>query len=97
MRLGMLSPGSTPLFGPRATPPAQDLPPLGRGPAGRIRLKLRPLEEPRRRLTDHLEDGIACASRTGRADIAEELRAILTRCQTLEIRTDGRRANDYQA
>ena len=98
MRLGMLSPGSSPLFGPRTTPPAQDLPPLGRGPSGgRMRLKLRPLEEPRRRLTDHIEDGIACATRTGRGDVADELRAILARCQTLEHRSTGRRATDLPA
>lgn len=98
MRLGMLSPGSSPLFGPRTSPPAQDLPPLGRGSAGgRARLRLRPLDEPRRRLTDHIEDGIACADRSGRFEVAEELRVILQRCQSAEQAGGGRRLSDRHA
>jgi transcriptional regulator with XRE-family HTH domain len=99
MRLGMLSPGTSPLFGARTTPPAQDLPPLGRGPAGRMRLRLRPLEEPHRRLSDHLEDGIACATRSGRGDLADELRAILERCLAAERQgaAGGRRASDLSS
>jgi transcriptional regulator with XRE-family HTH domain len=62
---------------------------------GRPRLRLRPLDSHRRRLTDHLEDGFACAARTGRREIAAAIQAMLERCLLLESReAKGRRATD---
>lgn len=62
---------------------------------GRSRLRFRRIEQPRRRLTDILEDAMSCAMARGKAEIADSLRAILERCTALDqAHMNGRRAFD---
>jgi transcriptional regulator with XRE-family HTH domain len=71
-------------------------PPLSGGVRpGRTRLRFRRIEEPRRRLTDLLEDAVNCAMARGNDEIADSLRLILERCAALDQgHPNGRRAFD---
>jgi transcriptional regulator with XRE-family HTH domain len=69
--------------------------PVDRLGVGRSRLRFRPIEEPRRRLSDLLEASIAGALRIGKDELAGALRPILERCREADRRhPSGRRADD---
>ena len=62
----------------------------------RTRLRLRPLDTPRRRLSDHLRASIDCALRAGRAEFATlKLQPLLAACLEADRRDPrGRRGDD---
>lgn len=93
LRLGRLS-GGAGLLSEKRGPAPKTAPPYERM-GGRSRLRFRPLEVPRRRLSDLLEDSIDCALRAGKVELAEQLMPILDRCLEAERSyKSGRRASD---
>lgn len=71
--------------------------PAERFGAGRSRLRFRPVEEPRRRLSDQIDAAIACARRTGKDALAEQLQPILEHCLEADRHCPNRRRADDQA
>lgn len=71
-------------------------PPWHEGQEARTRLRLRPLETPRRRLSDHLRDSIDCALKAGRAEfVTLKLQPLLAACLEADRRDPhGRRSGD---
>ncbi len=95
IRLGELSGAAPPVLKLSGASPAGPLTVAGRLGAGRSRLRFRPIEEPRRRLSDLVEASIVCARRTGKHDLAGALQPILERCHETDRRhPQGLRADD---
>ncbi|MSO69399.1 MAG: XRE family transcriptional regulator [Alphaproteobacteria bacterium] len=74
VRLGHLSGASSHLPAAGAEDPVQA---LQRRISNRPRLRFRPIEEPRRRLSDLLEASVTCAVQSGKRDIADQIKPIL--------------------
>jgi transcriptional regulator with XRE-family HTH domain len=97
MRLGKLGAGL-----PRITwsgaATSYGVAPAARMAGSRARLRLRPLETSRRRLSDHLRASIECALNAGKDEFARQLQPILTRCIEADRRDPrGRRRVDDTA
>lgn len=72
--------------------------PLTRPSSRRARLRFRPLEMPRRRLSDHLRASIDCALAAGKHDFATRLlQPLLDRCLEADRHDPRRRRNDDRA
>ena len=66
--------------------------------SGRTRLRLRPIEAPRRRLSDHLRAAVDCAEAAGRHDFASRLlEPLLAQCLDADRRDPRRRRSDDRA
>ncbi|MSO73764.1 MAG: XRE family transcriptional regulator [Alphaproteobacteria bacterium] len=70
---------------------------LQRRISNRPRLRFRPIEEPRRRLSDLLEASVTCAVQSGKRDLADQIRPILDRSLEVNRHHPNRRGPDDHA